>query len=83
MVELCVVVSVSRCQAKIGESWLKREGFVSQLRYGEFTHSVSAILFEVPVIQVQEEIHHFAGWEVGDRGAPKWCAKQELQILSK
>ena len=27
-----------------------------------------AILFEVLLIEIQEEIHHFAGWEGGSRG---------------
>ena len=30
---------------------------------------VFAILFEVHLIGIQEEIHHFAGWEAGLRGA--------------
>ena len=35
--------------------------------FGEFIHDfgwVFAVLFEVVLIQIQEEIHHFAGWEV-------------------
>ena len=29
---------------------------------------VFAILFEVLLIEIQEEIHHFAGWEGGVKG---------------
>ena len=32
---------------------------------------VFAILFEVLLIEIQEEIHHFAGWEGGGQGAQK------------
>ena len=27
-----------------------------------------AVLFEALLIEIQEEIHHFAGWEGGSRG---------------
>ena len=32
---------------------------------------VFAILFEVLLIEIQEEIHHFAGWEGGVKGHKK------------
>ena len=41
------------------------------LKFGGFVRNfggVFAILFEVLLIEIQEKIHHFAGWEGGSRG---------------
>ena len=43
-----------------------------------------AILFQVLLIEIQEEIHHFAGWEGGVKGnkncEQKSCEQKNCQI---
>ena len=39
-----------------------------------------AILFEVLLIEIQEEIHHFAGWE---GGGVKWCENCEQKFCEQ
>ena len=44
-----------------------------------------AILFEVLLIEIREEIHHFAGWEVGVKGhkncEQKFCEQTGVSYL--
>ena len=52
--------------------------------FGEFIRNfgwVFEILFEVLLIEIQEEIHHFAGWEGGGKGH-KNCEQQFVNKLA-
>ena len=40
-----------------------------------------AILFEALIIETQEEIHHFAGWEGGFKGHKKFVNKHFVNKL--
>ena len=49
----------------------------------QFCESLFACLFEVILIQIQEEIHQFAGWEGGEcQGAPKLWTRHSWTKLA-
>ena len=41
-----------------------------------------AILFEVLLIEIPEEIHHFAGWEGGGQGAQTFCEQTGVFLIA-
>ena len=47
---------------------LQKRPFVHNSVCPQFLEGVFAILFEVLLIEIQQEIHHFAGWTGGFRG---------------
>ena len=49
----------------LGGKAIQKRPFVHNSVCSQFLEGLFAILFEVLSIEIQEEIHHFAGWEGG------------------